>query len=168
MVVLATVERVAGCDVLGEQSGDEIGFSVLEALADDGRGEIAPTGLAASPPLRSNPRATRRVLLACSTLIGLVNTRFAPMRKAFATPDCPSTTATASEAWFEVELRALLNSRLAFCSLSQSTTIASKCWPINFLTATKGSAQASTLNSNSVRTWVVTRAVFSSGQKSSA
>src|SRR5258707_104988 len=45
---------------------------------------------------RKRPRATRNVPLACSTLIGLVSTRFAPMRKAFATPACPSTTATAS------------------------------------------------------------------------
>src|ERR1700674_4350273 len=46
--------------------------------------------------LRSNPRATRNVALACSTLIVLVKTRLAPIRKAFATPACPSTTATAS------------------------------------------------------------------------
>ena len=42
-------------------------------------------GFAASPFL-SSPRATRRVPLACSTLMGLVRTRLAPIRKAFATP----------------------------------------------------------------------------------
>ena len=36
--------------------------------------------------LRSNPRATRRVPFACSMLMGLVRTRFAPMRNALATP----------------------------------------------------------------------------------
>ena len=37
-------------------------------------------------PLRSSPRATRSVPLACSMLMGLVRTRLAPMRNAFATP----------------------------------------------------------------------------------
>ena len=37
-------------------------------------------------PLRKSPRATRKVPLDCSTLIGLVRTRLAPMRNAFATP----------------------------------------------------------------------------------
>ena|ERR1700722_5336966 len=46
---------------------------------------IGAAGFPASPFL-SNPRATRRVPLACSTLMGLVRTRLAPMRKAFATP----------------------------------------------------------------------------------
>ncbi len=45
--------------------------------------------------LRKSPLATRNVPFACSTLIGFVRTRLAPMRKAFATPACPSTTATA-------------------------------------------------------------------------
>src|SRR5271166_3377738 len=36
--------------------------------------------------LRSRPRATRNVPLACSILMGLVRTRLAPIRKAFATP----------------------------------------------------------------------------------
>src|SRR5271166_393873 len=94
--------------------------------------------------LRSRPRATRNVPLDCSTLIGLVSTRFAPIRNALATPLCPSTTATASEVWLEPELRALLNSRAAFCSFSQSTTTASKCSAINFLTAAKVSLQGST------------------------
>src|SRR5215468_4659661 len=47
--------------------------------------------------LRSSPRATRKVPFACSMLMGLVRTRFAPIRNALATPACPSTTATASE-----------------------------------------------------------------------
>ena len=118
--------------------------------------------------LRSSPRATRNVPLACSTLMGLVRTRFAPIRKAFATPACPSTTATANADWFNCELRALLNSRVAFCSLSQSTTTASKCSAINFLTAANGSVQEHTSKSNSLRTCVTVRAVFSSGQKRSA
>ena len=124
-------------------------------------------GFAASP-LRNNPRATRNVPFACSTLMGLVRTRFAPMRKALATPACPSTTATAREDWLLGALRALLNSSVAFCSLSQSTTTASKCSPISFLTAAKGSVQGMTVNSSSPRTCVTVRAVFSSGQKRSA
>ena len=54
-------------------------------------------GPAASRFLRKRPRATRSVPFACSTLIGLVSTRFAPIRYAFATPACPSTSASASE-----------------------------------------------------------------------
>jgi len=49
--------------------------------------------------LRNSPRATRNVPFACSTLMGLVRTRFAPIRNAFATPACPSTTATARADW---------------------------------------------------------------------
>jgi len=118
--------------------------------------------------LRNSPRATRNVPFACSTLMGLVRTRLAPMRKAFATPACPSTTATARADWLFAVLRALLNSNVAFCSLSQSTTTASKCSPINFLTAAKGSVQGITVKSNSPRTCVTVRAVFSSGQNKSA
>ena len=124
--------------------------------------------LADSEPLRNNPRATRSVPLACSTLIGLVNTRLAPIRKALATPACPSTTATASDAWLELEFRALLKTRVAFCSFSQSTTMASKCCAISFLTAANGSVAVSMLNSRSLRTCVTTRAIFSSGQNRSA
>src|SRR5271156_774886 len=71
------------------------------------------TGIAAGPAgfvpsfLRNSPRATRSVPFACSTLIGLVRTRFAPIRKAFATPACPSTTATARDDWLLAALRAL-------------------------------------------------------------
>jgi len=118
--------------------------------------------------LRSSPRATRSVPLACSTLIGLVRTRFAPMRKAFATPAWPSTTATARADWLFGALRALLKSRVAFCSLSQSTTMASKCSAIIFLTVANGSVHGVTAKSNSLRTCVTVRAVFSSGQKRSA
>jgi len=56
----------------------------------------ALAGLLASV-LRSRPRATRNVPLDCSTLMGLVRTRLAPIRNALATPACPSTTATASD-----------------------------------------------------------------------
>jgi hypothetical protein len=127
----------------------------------------APAGLALSF-FRNSPRATRSVPFACSTLMGLVRTRFAPIRKAFATPACPSTTATAKADWLFGELRALLNSNVAFCSLSQSTTTASKCSLINFFTAANGSVQGTTSKSNSLRTCITVRAVFSSGQKRSA
>src|SRR5215470_19654156 len=81
-------------------------------------GVAAVPAFGGSVPLRSRPRATRSVPFACSTLMGFVSTRLAPIRNAFATPACPSTTATASEDWFEAELRALLNNSVAFCSLS--------------------------------------------------
>ncbi len=64
------------------------GAGLAAALAADAAGFAASF-------LRSSPRATRNVPFACSTLIGLVRTRLAPMRKALATPACPSTTATA-------------------------------------------------------------------------
>ena len=57
---------------------------------------VALAGFAASV-FRSRPRATRNVPLDCSTLMGLVRTRLAPIRNALATPACPSTTATASD-----------------------------------------------------------------------
>jgi hypothetical protein len=47
--------------------------------------EVALPGLPGSL-LRSSPRATRKVPFACSMLMGLVRTRFAPMRNALATP----------------------------------------------------------------------------------
>src|SRR6202008_1511458 len=59
-------------------------------------------GFEASLPFLNSPRATRSVPFACSILIGFVRTRFAPIRNAFATPACPSTTATASEDWLEL------------------------------------------------------------------
>ena len=113
----------------------------------------------------NRPRATRRVPLACSIFTGLVKTRFAPSRNALATPACPSTTATASAVWLLADPRALLNSSAAFCSLSQSTTTASKRSAISRLTAANGSAQGTTANSNSLNTWVTVEAIFSSGQK---
>src|SRR5579862_6352792 len=100
---------------------DAIGFAAGVAAALAG---FAPSFF------RNNPRATLKVPFACSTLIGFVSTRFAPIRKAFATPACPSTTATARDDWLLAALRALLNSSVAFCSLSQSTTTASKRSPI--------------------------------------
>jgi hypothetical protein len=155
-----------GRAVLVGTAGCATGFAGSETGAAGFTAAFVPpvAGLAASF-LRNNPRATRRVPLACSTLIGLVRTRFAPMRNAFATPACPSTTATASDDWLRTVLRALLNRSVAFCSLSQSTTIASKCSAINFLTAANGSVQGTTAKSNSLRTCVTVRAVFSSGQK---
>ncbi len=159
----AAVEDAAG--IVAE------GLLVVDAaLTGTVEGALAAgaTFFAGSLPLRSNPRATRNVPFACSTLMGFVRTRLAPMRNAFATPACPSTTATASDDWFELELRALLNKRVAFCSLSQSTTTASKCCAINFFTAANGSVQGSTVKSRSFRTCVTLRAVFSSGQNSNA
>ena len=138
---------VTGAGIVGRGFAG-VAAAGLGAAGADAVG-AAVAGFAGSP-LRSNPRATRSVPLACSTLIGLVSTRFAPMRNAFATPACPSTTATASDVWLDVELRALLNKSVAFCSLSQSTTMASKCSAINFLTAAKGSLQDSTENSSSL------------------
>ena len=46
---------------------------------------VAEPGLVGSL-LRKSPRATRSVPFACSMLMGLVRTRFAPMRNALATP----------------------------------------------------------------------------------
>src|SRR5207244_10551474 len=122
------------------EDADKCGSSAdtLEGAVDD-----AAAGLADSA-FRSRPRATRSVPFDCSTLMGLVRTRLAPMRNALATPACPSTSATERALAFEPELRALLKNKLAFCSFSQSTTIASKCCAISFLTAANGSLQHST------------------------
>jgi hypothetical protein len=49
-------------------------------------GTDAAAGVLPGSLLRSRPRATRSVPLACSILMGLVRTRFAPMRNALATP----------------------------------------------------------------------------------
>ena len=53
------------------------------AVTAGGAGGVV--GLAGSP-LRNRPRATRKVPLDCSIFMGLVRTRLAPMRNAFATP----------------------------------------------------------------------------------
>ena len=143
-------------------------FGTFETCPVGATEAVGADAFVPSLPLRSKPRATRSVPFACSTLMGLVRTRFAPIRNAFATPACPSTTATASDDWFELELRALLNSSVAFCSLSQSTTTASKCCAMSFFTAANGSVQDSTVKSRSFKTCVTMRAVFSSGQKSNA
>jgi hypothetical protein len=58
---------------------------------------LAALVAAASEVFRKSPRATRSVPLACSTLIGLVTTRLAPMRYALAMPACPATRAIARE-----------------------------------------------------------------------
>ena len=76
--------------------------AVLIASCDAGKGSEnvlreAAAGADLASFLRNKPRATRKVPLDCSMLIGLVRTRFAPIRKALATPACPSTTATESE-----------------------------------------------------------------------
>jgi hypothetical protein len=58
---------------------------------------LAALVAAASEVFRKSPRATRSVPLACSTLMGLVTTRLAPMRYALAMPACPATRAIARE-----------------------------------------------------------------------
>src|SRR6266496_1742109 len=77
-----------------------VGTAAEVSLMDDGSAVEIPgdiIGLADFASFfRNSPLATRRVPFACSTLIGLVSTRLAPMRKAAATPACPSTTATIS------------------------------------------------------------------------
>ena len=83
--VAAAIGRTAEARGITGAGAGGVGFAV-----------VAVPGFAASP-LRNSPLATRSVPFACSTLIGLVRTRFAPMRKALATPACPSTTATARE-----------------------------------------------------------------------
>jgi len=78
----------------GGASTSELGIgdvAVLVMLT----GSEAARGFAS--PFRNNPLATRSVPLDCSMLIGLVSTRFAPMRNALATPIWLSTTATHNE-----------------------------------------------------------------------
>src|SRR5215469_418 len=74
--VAAGVDGVAGTGV-GTAAG-AVGTAKLPV-------PVALPGLPGSL-LRSNPRATRNVPFACSILMGLVRTRFAPIRKALATP----------------------------------------------------------------------------------
>src|ERR1700688_834603 len=162
---LGPAAESGGCETAGGvNSTCEIAASCggADTVAGGLEMEVAGAGFVPSL-LRNSPRATRKVPFACSTLMGLVRTKFAPIRKAFATPACPSTTATASADWLCAVLRALLNNNVAFCSLSQSTTTASKCSAISFLTAANGSVQGVTLKSSSLSTWVTGRAVFSSG-----
>src|ERR1700688_509616 len=164
---LGAAAAIGGCETAGGVSSTcEIAASCggADTVAGGLEVEVADAGFVPSL-LRNSPRATLKVPFACSTLMGLVRTKFAPIRKAFATPACPSTTATASADWLCAVLRALLNNNVAFCSLSQSTTTASKCSAISFLTAANGSVQGVTLKSSSLSTWVTGRAVFSSGQK---
>lgn len=97
---------------LGVAAGAGAGFAATAAVglgaagfAGAGAGEVeggvdaagGATGIAKLPVavalpgfvgslLRSNPRATRNVPFACSMFMGLVRTRFAPMRNALATP----------------------------------------------------------------------------------
>ena len=151
---LGAAAAIGGCETAGGvNSTREIAASCggADTVADGLEVEVAGAGFVPSL-LRNSPRATRNVPFACSTLMGLVRTRFAPMRKAFATPACPSTTATASADWLCAVFRALLNNNVAFCSLSQSTTTASKCSAISFLTAANGSVQGVTLKSSSLST----------------
>ncbi len=56
-------------------------------LCTVGAASIGGVGFRVSPLFFSRPRATLSVPFACSTLIGLVRTRFAPIRNALATPD---------------------------------------------------------------------------------
>lgn len=68
-----------------------------EFAGASGTAALAALAAAASDVFRKSPRATRSVPLACSTLMGLVSTRLAPMRYAFAMPACPATRAIAKE-----------------------------------------------------------------------
>src|SRR5580700_2894518 len=71
-------------------------FAAMPVTLDCGEGAAGALAGFAASVFRSRPRATRSVPLDCSTLMGLVRTRLAPMRNAAATPVWPSTTATAS------------------------------------------------------------------------
>ena len=75
---------VAGFAALSGFGADFGGAGAGAAACGAGAAAGAP-GLAGSP-LRSSPRATRKVPLACSIFMGLVRTRLAPIRNAFATP----------------------------------------------------------------------------------
>src|SRR5258705_7693282 len=88
----------AGALCEGVAAGREAGAAAFVMAATGGlAGGAGSTVFAGSVPLRKRPRATRSVPFACSTLMGFVSTRLAPIRNALATPACPSTTATASE-----------------------------------------------------------------------
>ncbi len=108
-----TEATILGCDAgfcvgtlavaIGAAAGAEAALEIEGCGASFGgtaaaglTGELTLAAGFAPSLLRNNPRATRNVPFACSTLLGLVRTRLAPIRNAFATPACPSTTATAS------------------------------------------------------------------------
>src|ERR1035437_32782 len=84
--------KSSSCPTAFELASGAAGASGLADAAD-----LAATGIAADAPvaaapglagslLRRSPRATRSVPLACSMLMGLVRTRWAPMRNALAPP----------------------------------------------------------------------------------
>ena len=104
-VGMAAALTLAGCSTLAAAAGmlaTEAGAAAAFGLGAGAKawrtvsaGSNAARGFAS--PFRKRPLATRNVPLDCSMLIGLVSTRFAPMRNALATPICPSTTATHKE-----------------------------------------------------------------------
>src|SRR5205807_6941750 len=74
-----------GCGIAGVAAGEasfDAGTAVVVFVGAGAADGNTVAGLVGSP-LRSSPRATRSVPLACSTLMGLVSTRFAPIRNAF-------------------------------------------------------------------------------------
>src|SRR5512133_2262232 len=68
----------------GADFGSGLIFGAMGRFAAGATG-AAGAALAGSPFLTS-PRATRKVPFDCSMLMGLVRTRFAPIRNALATP----------------------------------------------------------------------------------
>ena len=111
---------------------------------------------------RAMPIPVRKVFLACSKDTGLVSTKLAPSRKALGTPALPSTIAIAMETLFRLDARALLNTCVAFCTLSQSTISRSKRCVASRLRENAGSLECSKLTSNSSRIWVTAWTAFSS------
>jgi hypothetical protein len=94
---LATAVLAAGAIGLAGDAAGRAGTAAVEAATAGLAGAAGLEGAAAvefatgipgfaGSPLRSSPRATRNVPFDCSILMGLVRTRLAPMRNAFATP----------------------------------------------------------------------------------
>ena len=73
------------CGFAGETGFGAMGLAACVAGVDDGVVAARAAPMVGSL-LRKRPRATRSVPLVCSILMGLVRTRLAPMRNAFATP----------------------------------------------------------------------------------
>src|SRR5208282_728258 len=74
---MAAAPRLADWDKLPADELPADGAAVLAGIVG---GAVLPALAAESEFFRRSPRATRSVPLACSTLIGFVSTRLAPMR----------------------------------------------------------------------------------------
>jgi len=82
-----SVDGVAGLGAAATGFGAAgFGAAGIGAAAAGAAGAGAGAPGFAGSLLRNNPRATRNVPLVCSMFMGLVRTRFAPMRNALATP----------------------------------------------------------------------------------